>query len=726
MAISSHSLPPRAIFTHNETLHAILLPPLALFLGGLSAPDQLLKLNDILDRFRTPKSYHRVDVRLVESSELPPPSEDGKADVENDDGEGPGVVQSEGAVESGRQKIHHGSGSEEQRLRWKEERGEPIILEEGMTMEEYLVQNPPRQAPSGNNGRNKLDDGYQNNSGGTTTLLKGMPKGPNSQAGPSHVNGDYASTSTPTSPNTDPPPHHVETINDHIDVDPYHPEDSSRTHSSINPPLPANGPPSPIPSHTLPPSGPKRRIRELRLDLRTLDAAALFALETWRRDMLGLKKLDLDHPDSIWYKGPAPASPSPSPSPEEIPPPSKKRGRLTKNESRVADGDIIVVDEEEGGEGYETLMEALSTHGMVVDKAENQGQADLPVQNDTILEELQEAAGPGGPHDILMQESEPLFMESEGEEELEEEIDMLEDSDREPSPDVILDDMFDRRDEEDPDFEPPPDPPVRDDESSRIKDNGPTDKGKGIAHDPHLLTSPVRAHIPEIIDLTSDTPPRAGPSRLSVNMLTVTSSSKAHINRTKFVDITPTQHAPGNQASSSSLDPPRFFARRSGEPLGKQVAKRTGGAPQKAKWTLDAVVIETKRKRLNPRKSVHFVEPTRSALVDVDNQLLLPPFQRGGSRKVMKSLNERSLAKMLAKRNVEDVRKRKEEERSVDSDDEPLRSPSKKASGKSRQLEVVKVDSDDEEGNQGEELSVAAAAPAPEEADEEWGFLRGM
>lgn len=45
-----------------------------------------------------------------------------------------------------------------------------------------------------------------------------------------------------------------------------------------------------------------KQVNELRLDLRSLDAAALFDLEVWRRDVLGEAPLDFDVPDSIWYK----------------------------------------------------------------------------------------------------------------------------------------------------------------------------------------------------------------------------------------------------------------------------------------------------------------------------------------------------------------------------------------------------------------------------------------
>ena len=103
------NLPPPVIFTHQETLHAIELPPLASFLATLSIPDHLIRLNDILLRYRTPKSYHRVDVREVSSSELPlssPEPEDAELDRERVD-------------------------------RKLDDKGEPVILEEGDTVVEY-------------------------------------------------------------------------------------------------------------------------------------------------------------------------------------------------------------------------------------------------------------------------------------------------------------------------------------------------------------------------------------------------------------------------------------------------------------------------------------------------------------------------------------------------------------------------------------------------------------
>lgn len=130
--IRSHALPPQAIFTHDETLHAIPLPPLASFLSGLALPEHLVKLNDILNRFRTPKSYHRVEVRLVESSELPPDLSAQLGPSETKTGQSGSDIRNAG----------EGPITEARRLRWKKERGEPVVLPEGVEMEDWLLQNP--------------------------------------------------------------------------------------------------------------------------------------------------------------------------------------------------------------------------------------------------------------------------------------------------------------------------------------------------------------------------------------------------------------------------------------------------------------------------------------------------------------------------------------------------------------------------------------------------------
>ena len=196
------SLPPPVTFEHKETLHRIELPPLARFLHTLTSPPQLIKLNEILNRYRTPKSYHRIDVREIGSSELPisnsPEPEVPRLNDQNHP--------------------HHDATYAPD--------GAPIELDDGVTIEEVKESRAVK-----------------------------------------------------------------------------HGEDE---------------PSSPEATHPLPPAGPTRRIRELRVDLRTLDPAALFTLEKWRREVLKLEDLPFDHPDSIWYR---------SPTPEPI---VKKKGRPMK------------------------------------------------------------------------------------------------------------------------------------------------------------------------------------------------------------------------------------------------------------------------------------------------------------------------------------------------------------------------------------------------------------
>jgi len=260
------SLPPPVIFTHEETLHAIKLPPLATFLSALSFPEHLLKLNDILLRYRTPKSYHRVEVREISSSELPLSS-----------------PEPEGA---------------EGRARMVEDKGEPVILREGDTVEQYRARREAGQS------RTAEEESAQN--GHISPAVPG--ESPTTPIGKSSSQRDSRPTdtllsSTPIDQNT-------------------------RRSKSPTPPTTVRLPKrtSTNPPDTLPPIGPKRRVRELRLDLRTLDAAALFALETWRRELMGLEKLGMEHPDSIWFKDPTPA-PTPTPSPEPV---KRNRGRPSR------------------------------------------------------------------------------------------------------------------------------------------------------------------------------------------------------------------------------------------------------------------------------------------------------------------------------------------------------------------------------------------------------------
>ncbi|ORX36834.1 hypothetical protein BD324DRAFT_651315 [Kockovaella imperatae] len=312
MTLTLHDLPPPVIFTHNETLHSIALPPLAEFLAGIDTNDRILKLHDILDRFRTPKSYHRIDVRVVESSELPPKSpakaacnslpiedvaaseaqHDGKKDELAIQGLGTDLVQTNGAHYPTLAKELDGLAAAETEEERTQE-GYPIILPEGVSKEDYLLA--------------RLED-----LGAETleTQVEGSAGGP--------ADAHRVEDATPA-------------LNCAGDSAPVADDLRRPADGMVEPSAPVATliqPPSPPASHPLPPIGPSRRIRELRLDLRTLDAAALFALETWRRELLGLDKLDMEHPDSVWYE--APPSPTPplpaSPTPLSLLP-KRKRGR---------------------------------------------------------------------------------------------------------------------------------------------------------------------------------------------------------------------------------------------------------------------------------------------------------------------------------------------------------------------------------------------------------------
>jgi len=298
------NLPPPVIFTHKETLHAIELPPLATFLSTLSIPEHLLKLNDILLRYRTPKSYHRVDVREVSSSELPLSSPEPEEAIS--------------------------------RHRRAEDKGEPVILEEGDTVEQYRARQEAGPSRANNAEEGAAQNGHISPAarGEATVATNGE-----CSTRQGSIPTDTLLTSTALHQN-------------------------ERKSKSPTPPTTVRQPKrtSTTPPHNLPPTGPKRRIRELRLDLRTLDAAALFALETWRRELLGLEKLGMEHPDSIWYKDPTP-TPTPTPSPEPV---KRKRGRpprgsVGKSQSKTP---AVEVDEEEKGSGTELEVKPVEDLGV--------------------------------------------------------------------------------------------------------------------------------------------------------------------------------------------------------------------------------------------------------------------------------------------------------------------------------------------------------------------------
>ncbi|KAK8864215.1 hypothetical protein IAR55_001461 [Kwoniella newhampshirensis] len=420
MVLPLEDLPPPVIFTHAETLHAISLPPLAQFLVSLRQPQHLLKLHDILERYRTPRSYHRVDVRLVESSELPLGSPDSS--------------QEQGIVDG------------------------PVELPEGMEVEAYMEED--QRGMYGDFIEESHDFGQ--NDGIKESQVPGeAPPSPYLDTVPSvepAINPDaiHTNTSSPAS---------MIVYDKTAALEANLADQASPLTPPPTTPPQVRAPSPPTPSHSLPPSGPTRRVRELRLDLRTLDAAALFALETWRREVLGLEKLNMDVPDSIWYKDPTPTpTPSPSPPPSVVKPQKKVgRGRPKKysrpeEDVRVVgdggddllatdlnvDGDVDVEMTEEQVEGYKSLVDALHQNG-TLKQPETQPRVhqslvhqpdDEPPTPDmkSTTDETQEIAREAGPSKHVP--SPPLPQDT-------------------PSPDVVLDDAYNEKETDDPDFVPP-------------------------------------------------------------------------------------------------------------------------------------------------------------------------------------------------------------------------------------------------------------------------------
>ncbi|OCF42809.1 hypothetical protein I317_03411 [Kwoniella heveanensis CBS 569] len=345
MAVTANSLPQPVIFAHAETLHAIPLPPLASFLVSLHKAEHLIKLNDILDRYRTPKSYHRIDVRLVESSELPP-----------------------GTPESFTSRDRRGSR-------------EPVFLEEGTDIQAYLasragpgeaqdtVDEPVEDEREQDNGLSGANEAVKVDAEVIEDAIDCRQVSDPAEA-ITPANGPVQAATSLPEPDT-------EEIHDSITftrpTSPY----LSRRDPNPNPepthplttlqPETERAPSPPVPTHPLPPIGPTRRVRELRLDLRTLDAAALFALESWRREVMGLEKMEMQFPDSIWYKDSTPTPPPSSPPPKvtTLTVNGKKRGRPKKERSIGAEAEagfgsepIIMVDDETREEVFGSLAKA--------------------------------------------------------------------------------------------------------------------------------------------------------------------------------------------------------------------------------------------------------------------------------------------------------------------------------------------------------------------------------
>lgn len=335
-------LPPPVVFNHKETLHRIELPPLAHFLHSLTIPAQLIKLNDILDRYRTPSSVHRVDVREVASSELPPCETIG-----------------DGAA-----------------VPTQEESGQPIELDEGTSIDEYRA---------------------------------------TSRAVRTALYGDA---------------------------------------------------PSPEATHPLPPTGPRRRVRELRVDLRSLDAAALFALEKWRRHVLQLEALPFDHPDSVWYQ----SEPTPEPNLEHASKPEVDEIQILSDPSHVVKRPVgrprnstksasvqveselaptAVIAQKDGVEGGLASGPSLSINDVeafdaMMDRLESVSDSEIPLDTGRASED-------GAiDDDVVLVDTTRL---ASGSNELAQS--------RSPTPHQLLPDGFDRDAGEDSDYAPEPTPPPR-------------------------------------------------------------------------------------------------------------------------------------------------------------------------------------------------------------------------------------------------------------------------
>ncbi|CAD6572474.1 MAG: hypothetical protein TREMPRED_000557 [Tremellales sp. Tagirdzhanova-0007] len=302
MSIPLPIVPPPVIFTYDETLHAISLPPLASFLTSLTAPDHLIKLSDSLDRYRTPKSYHRIDERAIESSELPPHSP----------------------------------------AQRKKASGEPAVLE------------------------------------------------------------SWSEAVYPITPSIR-----------------LHPDATSPANRHL--PLPMT-----------------RRIRELRLDLRTLDEGALFALETWRRQALGLAKLKLKLPDSDWHNNHSPTPPALT----SLAPKTKRR--------RPRKADLPKMETVKGGGEFHSLMEALNANGTAESADIGEG---LDVEHFSsaeimIMQALEELAR----HESGQVRQHPRSSVEDAASMAG--VDVSPRPSRSDSADIILGDAFDEEEAEDPDFVP--------------------------------------------------------------------------------------------------------------------------------------------------------------------------------------------------------------------------------------------------------------------------------
>ncbi|WRT66163.1 uncharacterized protein IL334_003116 [Kwoniella shivajii] len=535
---SSSTLPPPAVFLHQETLHAILLPPLASWLTSLRKPEHLVRLSDLLERYKTPKSYHRVDVRLVESSELPP----GSPDSQREDDPPPTEE------------------SQADRNRARKGSREIIELNQGIQLEDYWKDRLGFREGSRSSTRPVVRDGLHSdiirNEDKLQPQMQSEPKTntleqeddesihPDIQQTEAALNTLAAAT---TLNESDQPPIPSSLLDKSPNSQDAH-DQLPQTPPSTIVPMPSDHESPPTPSHPLPPMGPKRKVRELRLDLRTLDAAALFALETWRREELGMEKLNMDVPDSVWYKDPTPSPP---------PPPTSslsRKGRPGRPRRSLMSDAVSSPPNEEEGLGLdlhigEKTMEVEQYHDVDIDMTEgsNEGFGDpvIPLFPEKGLVKHENSVEiPTAPSILdsfsaLAQQSLIADMEvvrpSLDETALEvigadasraqfdegttqSDLTVVEpiqleagpsrfttppapaESIHSASPDIVLNDIFNEKEDDDPDFIPPPSPPARRQTRARKYINPPSEvamdvekKGKHkhkaarVSFDPNII-----------------------------------------------------------------------------------------------------------------------------------------------------------------------------------------------------------------------------------------------
>ncbi|WWC89558.1 uncharacterized protein L201_004482 [Kwoniella dendrophila CBS 6074] len=499
MTHSTSKLPPPAVFLYKETLHAISLPPLASWLIGLRKPEHLIRLNDLLERYKTPQSYHRIDVRLVESSELPPGTPDSPHNP---------------LLEEGNNSKTEGDGREREVSKDREF----IELEEGTTLNTYWDHKNGVQ-PS----NTLLEEQQQQQHINDDNTLAQQEEEDGEEI---VVQRDVEQSKPLQTPELQ---HNEVTTNKESSIIPS----PSQTELALKPiqipPLPSVLPPSiltgdiekspPTPKYPLPPTGPKRKVRELRLDLRTLDAAALFALETWRREELGLEKLEMDVPDSVWYKDATP-TPEPEPVPSSPPSPStrltsipKRRGRPPKKQVNTRMNDPIIIDTNEAedtGLGLHINVDGESNNisgenqGLLHSSKSSNDEYPLEgidktssIQVANILDSLGELAqkslavdveneqptlhGPTSGNDI-MEQSKSVDIATDDKQVIINADTQVEtgpsqvsvsattaqtsppppeEITRTPSPHILLNDIFNEKEDDDPDFVPPPSPSRR-------------------------------------------------------------------------------------------------------------------------------------------------------------------------------------------------------------------------------------------------------------------------